>query len=295
MVIGESIKELRARQNLTQAELATKTGISRSYLADVERGRYNPSLDTLSKIADALGTTIDSLTEKDVSTMVWEGLERIGMSQEELAEKSNVPLLWLQKLDTFSPGQWAEQSAAYEWISRVGKVIGEPSSKMRMALARHELSYDDERLISNEDYGYSPDLHNIYEIDTTNLFKVPILGVIQAGSPIFAEENIEGYMFVDTSISRKVSDKSELFYLRITGDSMTPKYQPDDLVLVRKQSDVDDGEVAVILIEDENATLKKIYRINGEVWLHSTNPNYEPFKVSADKIRILGKAILRVG
>lgn len=134
----------------------------------------------------------------------------------------------------------------------------------------------------------------LYEVNNEDLFKVPIIGSIRCGLPVIAEEHIEGYMYVDKSIAR-VTPSETLFYLRVTGDSMAPKFQPDDLVLVRQQTEVDDGDIAVVLIDHEEATLKKVFRSNGTVWLHALNPVYEPLKYQATDIRIIGKALLRVG
>lgn len=63
MNIGSKIKELRKAQKLTQAELSLKANISRSYLADIERNRYNPSVDTLTSLAEALNTTLSKLVD----------------------------------------------------------------------------------------------------------------------------------------------------------------------------------------------------------------------------------------
>lgn len=134
----------------------------------------------------------------------------------------------------------------------------------------------------------------IYAVNHEDLFKVPILGAIRCGMPIMAEESIEGYMYVDRSIAR-VNKNEKLFYLRVTGDSMSPKFQPGDLVLIRQQPIVDDGDIAVVLVDNEDATLKKVFRSNGTVWLHSLNPAYEPLKYNVEAVHIIGKALLRVG
>ena len=63
MNIGSKIKELRKAQKLTQAELSLKANISRSYLADIERNRYNPSVDTLTSLAEALNITLSKLVD----------------------------------------------------------------------------------------------------------------------------------------------------------------------------------------------------------------------------------------
>ncbi|MEJ7508532.1 transcriptional regulator with XRE-family HTH domain [Staphylococcus simulans] len=61
MKFGQNIKQIRKRMNITQSELATKMGISQSYLSDIENGRKNPSIKTVKKLADSLGLSVTDL------------------------------------------------------------------------------------------------------------------------------------------------------------------------------------------------------------------------------------------
>ncbi|MGE5449816.1 MAG: LexA family protein, partial [Methanomassiliicoccales archaeon] len=130
--------------------------------------------------------------------------------------------------------------------------------------------------------------------DRSRTFIAPILGSIRGGPPRYAEEELEGYYFVDPIISG-VSENDEVFYLRVKGNSMEPKYLPGDLVLIRRQDYVEEGEVAAVLVGGEEATLKRVYPAGEQIWLYSTNPDYHPIKVAADEVSIIGKAVLRVG
>ena len=158
------------------------------------------------------------------------------------------------------------------------------------------LGHTDERraaAVHEDGMVYMP---NAVRPNMDNLMLIPVVGTIRGGDPMLCEESIETYMYVDPGVSKiSPEDRDLLYYLRVVGDSMTPKYQPGDLVLVRKQSDVDEGEVAVVLVDGESATLKKVYKVNGEVLLHSTNSNYEPLRIPRGQVRILGKALLRIG
>lgn len=116
---------------------------------------------------------------------------------------------------------------------------------------------------------------------------VPIIGTIAAGRPILAEENIEGYAAPAGSV------KSD-FALRIKGDSMTGVPIMDgDIVFIRSQPEVNNGEIAAVLIDGE-ATLKRFYNRGDSVMLVSENPKYPPFvytKDNCEEFRILGKAV----
>ncbi|PTJ92077.1 helix-turn-helix domain-containing protein [Staphylococcus simulans] len=67
MKFGQNIKQIRKRMNITQSELATKMGISQSYLSDIENGRKNPSIKTVKKLADSLGLSVTDLFNDDTT------------------------------------------------------------------------------------------------------------------------------------------------------------------------------------------------------------------------------------
>lgn len=127
---------------------------------------------------------------------------------------------------------------------------------------------------------------NAYPVGDT--VKIPVVGVIRAGEPILVAENIIGYEVVEKDAAKN----GEYFYLKVAGDSMIgARIHDGDLVLVRRQDDVDDGEIAVVLLDCEEATLKKIYRQNGQVILQAENPKYPPRVIKRGDVRIIGKVI----
>lgn len=97
---------------------------------------------------------------------------------------------------------------------------------------------------------------------------IPIVGTVAAGLPILAEENIDGYLPWDA--------EEGCFALRVQGDSMIDAHIFDgDKVVVRPQPTAENDEIVVALLEDE-ATVKRLRRENGEVWLLPENPAYAP-------------------
>lgn len=126
------------------------------------------------------------------------------------------------------------------------------------------------------------------ELEPEKLSKrIPIVGTIAAGLPILAQQNIEGYEYVPDNINVD-------FCLRVKGDSMiNARILDRDLVFIRRQSDVETGEIAAVMIDGE-ATLKRVYKINGTVILRPENPNYQEqvfSKKDMKEVVILGKAI----
>lgn len=117
--------------------------------------------------------------------------------------------------------------------------------------------------------------------------KVPIIGTIAAGIPILAQENIEGYEYVSENLHVD-------FCLRVKGDSMIgARILDGDIVYIRKQPEIENGEIAAVMIDGE-ATLKRVYKLNGTVILRAENPNYKDknfTKKDMKQISILGKAI----
>jgi SOS regulatory protein LexA len=126
-------------------------------------------------------------------------------------------------------------------------------------------------------------------IPIDQIMRVPVLGYIAAGQPIFAEEQIVDYEIMCNPGKYKEGD---LFFLTVKGDSMIgARIYDGDRVLVRVQPDVEDGEIAVVNVDGENATLKRVKRINGHVLLLSENPKYEPIVIKSSQARICGKVI----
>lgn len=101
--------------------------------------------------------------------------------------------------------------------------------------------------------------------------RVPIVGTVAAGSPILAQECIEDYLTFDTG-----GRPGEFFALRVRGESMiNAGILPGDLVVVHQQKTANNGEIVVALLGEE-ATVKRLQRRGGEVWLLPENENYQP-------------------
>ena len=132
---------------------------------------------------------------------------------------------------------------------------------------------------------------NTVPADMSRLVRIPVIGRVAAGLACHAEENIDHYEYVSKNI---ISASETYVYLRVVGDSMSPKIMEGDLVLVRCQEDVDNGDYAVVLIDNEDGVVKKIVRVKDHIELISENPYYPPRIFSGEdmsRIRIFGKVI----
>lgn len=102
---------------------------------------------------------------------------------------------------------------------------------------------------------------------------IPIVGVVNCGMPLLAEDNIEGY--IETPLDDLTSGET-YFWLRAKGDSMANiGIREGDLLLIRQQSDVDSGDIAVVSINGNDATLKRVIKKENAIVLQPENPAYE--------------------
>ncbi|TMN20953.1 LexA family protein [Lentibacillus cibarius] len=129
---------------------------------------------------------------------------------------------------------------------------------------------------------------NLYEINKEFSY-VPVLGTIACGDPIYVEENFEEYR----TEPKQNLPIGNLYYLRAKGDSMEPTIPSGSIVLIREQNDVELNEIAAVLVNgDTEATLKRISKQNGTVFLMPDNPKHHPIIVDeSNPAKIIGKAI----
>lgn len=127
-------------------------------------------------------------------------------------------------------------------------------------------------------------------VDYKPVHRIPVLGRISAGLPLYAEEHIEDYIYTD------LNGGNEYFGLRVQGDSMTAARICDgDVVVVRRQEQVEDGEIAVVLVGDNDATVKRFHRDGRKIMLspQSYNPVHQVqvYDLKETNIRIIGKVV----
>lgn len=122
--------------------------------------------------------------------------------------------------------------------------------------------------------------------------KIPVLGRVVAGIPIDAMEEIIDY----EEISEDMARQGDFFALQVKGDSMEPRIVDGDVVIVRKQEDVDSGDIAIILVNGDEATIKKVQKFDGGINLVPTNSAYPVLTYTNKEIeqlpvRVIGKVV----
>ena len=143
--------------------------------------------------------------------------------------------------------------------------------------------------------GNSPVRHGSMEIqmiDDESYVPIPVIGEVAAGYQALAETNIIGYELVSSDTLR---NGYEYAWLKVKGDSMSPLIMEGDLVLVRLQDEIESGELAVVIVDEEDGVIKRVKYSTRKVTLISENAEKYPPRVfegkDIDRLRIWGKAI----
>lgn len=194
------------------------------------------------------------VVQNEIGKRIAELRRERGLNQEELAELAMLHRVTVAKYETgqVEPGALA--------IGRIADALGVSADELLCRVAK-----------------LPPFIHMVKDA-------VPIVGEIACGKPITAEQNIEGYAELPDGVTAD-------FALRCNGDSMTPTFQPGDLVLIRQQPEVQPGQIAAVGVDGE-ATLKRFYTNGGNVVLVADNPAYPPqvYPAGSD-VRIYGLAV----
>ena len=120
---------------------------------------------------------------------------------------------------------------------------------------------------------------------------IPILGIVKAGYNYLAQENVIGTIDVEKSL---VGNGEDYFALEIKGDSMFPVLIENDIVLIKKQDDFDNGDIVVALINGDEATIKKGKKSDAGIFLQPLNTSYEPLIFTYDEMETIPVKIIGV-
>ncbi len=142
--------------------------------------------------------------------------------------------------------------------------------------------------INKSDLVESP---NVTPIETIEAKKVPVVSQISAGIPIYSEQNILEYAYIPAYLSER---NKEVFYLRVSGDSMDKEFKEGDLVLVEKDCPIENGQIGVVMVNGYNATVKRIKYKDDKIILlpESHNDEHLPqIYTNDDTVKCIGRVI----
>lgn len=294
-ILGTRIKKERENLNLSREDLAKKLGVSYSAVAMYEQGNREPNNEILLKMCEIFSCSMDYLTGKSnfkTSDEEFLHYKKVLFNSAVLDFAPELLDMGLNKNEILKISDMLASETnenIFSYISQLQKKVTD-KERYRMVIkliiqnARHELDFDSLKAFKEKN---------------SNLINVPVLGKIAAGKPILAQEYIEGYLPVDPNIYG-LSTTDELFYLKVSGESMNLKVHNGDYALVHKQDYAENGDIVVAIVNgDDEVTLKRYKKINDEIVMLEPMSTYpmEPIIINLKEtnFKIIGKAIGQFG
>ena len=313
MDFGNILKKLRQDNNLTQEELAKKINSSRSNIANYENGKNKPSVEILEKLANILNCSMDYLMgNSDKKNRPIIDINDLLLKYSDYIKQSYMPKIEYHILTE------EENDILQDMFYNFAKQVD--GSKNYLPLSYFKNKVNDDRhwrtmygiyfiytkyvydVFSNLNEEFSNNYtnnvgyafkNNLESNSCNQYYMCPVYGQISAGQPNWAEECIEGRLPLDTDLMGIVNPE-EHFFLRVNGESMNKVIKNGAFALIHKQDLVDDGDIAVVLVNGYDATLKKFTK-QGDFVILEPQSNDESFKSQVyDKttpIKIIGKYV----
>lgn len=269
------LKELRLQNKMSQQKLSSHLGVARSTIAMWESGASQPDHATVIKIADLFNVTTDYLLGREgpYSSVPTEETSLFGARLKELRVGAGLSQASLA----------TALSVAQNTVCNWENGSREPNFQTTQRIASFfNVSIDYLMGAVNEPTASAS------TSSSTPWPSIPILGNVAAGTPAEAVESIIGY----EEISPTLAATGEFFALRVDGDSMEPRMKKGDIVIVRKQEDVESGDIAVVLVNGDAATIKRIKKRPEGLMLIPSNPSFEPMFYTNEEINTLPVSII---
>jgi repressor LexA len=264
---------------------------SREHLSRLRNGKVPPA-------SDELNFALAEITNGDPDKLLWYAyLEKAPKGFQEILYAVGDQIIPLgkkvnEKFPGFLEGKYYESALKFEpEYIEFQKAIKNSLVNTIPGPKGLSFSLEGKAAQNNEEVTEDRVVYNIRDFQRiNNLIRVPTLGYIAAGAPILAEEHV---IEQNEIVNPGNYEEGELFILLVKGDSMTgSRIFPNDKVLVKIQPEVENGEIAVVNVDGENATLKKVKKYeDGSIWLVSTNEKYAPIPLTHERARIIGKVI----
>jgi len=279
-VFYDVYKNLCQEKGVSVTKAATEIGLSKSHPTAWKKRGLTPNGDTLNKIAEYFGVSVDRLLGNfgALDPVLPANMQGANLNGAKV-DKDFLDYM-LHKFSSLDRNT-VEYVTTRNNLLNIAKSsgLGDRATKFFDNLERKEKRIAISDTLSSD---YIPYVRGR---------RFPILGSVPAGVPILAAENIEGYDFAD------VPEGDDYFFLHIKGNSMINAHIYDgDLVLVKMQNCAENGNIVVCLVNGDEATLKRFTQQNDMVILQPENPEYQPILVSCKDFetgyaRIIGVAV----
>lgn len=283
------IKQLRKYLGYTQDKLAKVLNISRSTVAMWETTSQLPDYETAQRISQLFNISLDFI----YSIGVFKNWEEIIENYDDVVSA----LRKVMPVGLFMP-TFCEEKTIESWLyTRLYKEEDELQLARWFAFSVKSVSFvepgTDERapvidIVFTDEFEAIADAQARF----SNGRKIPVYAAVAAGIPIEAIEDIVDYEEIDAALAAT----GDFFGLRIKGDSMEPRMREGDVVIVRKQEDADNGDIVIVLVNGNDATVKKLKKEPNGITLIPFNPAhdtqyYSPEAITSLPVRIIGKVV----
>lgn len=311
-ILGDRIKKERENIGLTREDLAKKIGVSYSAIAMYEQGNREPNNELILKMCDLFNCSTDYLmgnSNLKLNSIV--DIPQLLDTYQNYSNQSYMPKIEYDILTEDEKHILQDMFCNFaKQVNGNNDYVSSSYFKSKVKDERHwrtmygiyfvytKYVYDifselnsefSNNYKQNTGFEFKDNFNN-----TTHLSKIPILGTVKARYNWLAEENVIGYITDKDTIKDYEKNINEYYALKVIGDSMLPLLSEGDLVIVHDQDDVDSGQTAIVLINGEEATIKKVIKTNEGIELHSMNPYYPIKKFTFDDmkkipIKIIGR------
>lgn len=268
-----------SKSNKTQADLARDTNLGRPAISQYLKGKVIPKQDKIYLLAEALNVSPAWLMGVNNDLTDFNGNPKTFKSKEEI---------FAYKLKHYLN----MSASSKEIIAQVCDVKIDEVNKWLNGIKIPNITILQK--LTSYFKCYKSDLTELVGRSSlsTSGIKVPVLGRVVAGIPIEAIEEILDYEEISESMART----GDFFALQVKGDSMEPKMSEGDVVIVRKQEIAQTGDVAIVLVNGDEATVKKIRIMDSGIMLIPFNTKYDPWIYTAEDIerlpvKIIGKVV----
>ena len=276
----ENLKKLRKKFKLSQEDLGQKINISKQTISKYEKGFIEPNFHTLIEISRVFNCSLDELVfgnlklkNKNPVTLNIEIEKKLNLLKSEITSTVNNFFEYENNLDKKhieNKNEFSEELSPYIPSNNVIDLDFYSKTKVIKSISLYDLK-------DNEDY-----------------LKLPCIGNVSAGYPMYACEDIERYFYIPKEYIKHSED--EYFILRIKGESMNKIYKNGDYVLVHKTCCIDENKPSVVLVNNDEATVKYVMLDDEYFYLqpYSDNPKFQEnirYKSDENTLNIVGTVI----
>lgn len=261
MMTGERLKALRKDRNLTQSQLARMLHVQQSSVSAWENGSAKPDFENQRKLAEIYEITIDELFN---GTGLSNGNSKFATQFKNLRKAKGLTQSEIASCLRLRP------SIVSAWESGVSMPDGE-------------------KLIELSKIFRVPAGALLGDDDIPDVVRIPVLGRVHAGIPASAIEEVLDYEEIPNSLARR----GEYFGLVVRGDSMAPRILDGDTVIVRVQDDIENGEIAVVAVNGDSATIKKVRKSKNGITLIPLNTSYDMITYTNEQVKSLNVKLPR--